>query len=151
MRIRHTGNEGLPFETSKEMLRSPCRKGSVKLHYIDMGALHVLTFFVPPEYRETVLAAIFDAGAGSFGAYERCAFVCSGEGRFRPRPGAAPFLGMAGKDERVAEDRVECVVADEFVEAVLLALRKSHPYEEPAIYLTRLDDRAVSRRFSKEL
>jgi hypothetical protein len=48
---------------------------------------------------------------------------------------------MVGKDERVREDRIELLVSDDVVDQVLKALRESHPYEEPAIYLFPLDGR----------
>lgn len=102
-----------------------------------------LVTFVPPERAETLLAALFAAGAGRFGAYDRCAFVCRGEGRFRPLPGSRPFIGAEGEEKRLVEDRIECVVPDECVEKVLAALRNAHPYEEPAVYLTRLDGRCL--------
>ena len=103
--------------------------------------MYSLTFFCPPDHTEAVLEALFAAGAGRIGDYERCAFTVRGEGRFRPGAGAAPFLGVPGRDERVPEDRVDLVLADGIVDPVLAALRASHPYEEPAVYLVRLDDR----------
>lgn len=106
-------------------------------------AFFSLIFFVPPDHRESVLEALFAAGAGRLGSYERCAFVSSGEGRFRPIKGASPAIGAIGADERVVEDRVECLVADAAVKAAISALRSAHPYEEPAIYLLRLDPRCL--------
>ena len=52
----------------------------------------------------------------------------------------SPAVGEAGHDETVTEYRVETVVPDEKLEAVVAALRRAHPYEEPAydVYL-RLD------------
>ena len=107
--------------------------------------MYVLTFFVPPDHAEAVLEVLFEAGAGRIGDYERCAFTVRGEGRFRPRVGASPFLGIPGRDERVPEDRIELVLADELVDPVLTALRAAHPYEEPALYLIRLDDRCEKK------
>ncbi len=108
--------------------------------------MYSLTFFVPPDHTESVLEALFAAGAGRIGEYERCAFTVRGEGRFRPGAGSSPFLGVPGRDEKVPEDRVELVLADGLVEPVLAALRSAHPYEEPAVYLVRLDDRCVGGR-----
>jgi len=105
-----------------------------------------LVTFVPPDSADPLLEAIFAAGVGSLGNYDRCAFVCRGEGRFRPLAGSHPFVGAALEDERLAEDRIECVVQDERVDAVLAALRAAHPYEEPAVYLYRLDDRCLGGR-----
>ena len=41
-------------------------------------------------------------------------------------------MGEAGQDETVTEYRVETVVPDEKLDAVVAALRRAHPYEEPA-------------------
>ncbi len=108
--------------------------------------MYDLVSFVPAEHTERVLDAVFAAGAGRLGDYERCAFVVRGEGRFRPLSGADPFIGAAGRDERVTEDRIECVVPDDGVDAVLAALREAHPYEEPALYLHRIDERCLGTR-----
>jgi len=49
-----------------------------------MDDLYTLVTFVPPDHTETLLNALFAAGAGRVGNYDRCAFVARGEGRFRP-------------------------------------------------------------------
>lgn len=105
--------------------------------------MYALVTFVPPGSREGLLEALFAAGAGRFGTYERCAFVSPGLGRFRPLAGARPTIGTPGLDARVSEDRIECLVVDEAVDAALAALRSAHPYEEPAVYLVRLDERCL--------
>ena len=76
--------------------------------------------------------AVFAAGAGRIGAYERCSWYAAGTGTFRGGEGASPALGEAGREERVPELRVETVVRDDALEAVVAALRGAHPYEEPA-------------------
>ncbi len=43
-----------------------------------------------------------------------------------------------GREERVPEYRVELVVEEERVDAVVAALREAHPYEEVAFDLIRL-------------
>jgi hypothetical protein len=75
---------------------------------------------------------VFAAGAGRIGDYERCSWATLGEGTFRGGEGTSPTLGEAGRDETVTEYRVETVVSDERLPAVLDALRRAHPYEEPA-------------------
>lgn len=112
----------------------------------EQDGLYTLVTFVPPEYTEKLLAALFDAGAGKLGAYDHCAFVSAGVGRFRPLPGSDPFIGQEGKDELVREDRVELVVAGEKLEAVLTALRGTHPYEEPAVYVYKIEPQAIRQR-----
>jgi hypothetical protein len=83
---------------------------------------------------------VFLAGAGWIGDYSRCSFASLGEGTFRGGPGSSPAVGSAGRDQRVAEYRVEVVVDAEKLAAVVRALRRAHPYEEPAFDAYRLVD-----------
>ena len=88
--------------------------------------------FVPPEALEAVRDAVFAAGAGRIGDYERCSWHTEGIGTFRALPGANPTVGEVGEDERVAELRLETVFPAERHDDVVAALRAAHPYEEPA-------------------
>jgi hypothetical protein len=91
-----------------------------------------LVVFVPPEALEVVRDALFAAGAGRIGAYERCSWYAEGTGTFRPLAGADPAVGAVGQEERVAELRLETVFPEEAQGEVIAALRGAHPYEEPA-------------------
>jgi hypothetical protein len=97
-----------------------------------MSQLHSLVVYVPESHAETVLTAIGDAGAGRLGDYSHCSFTSPGTGRFTPLPGALPYIGTAGEPEEVSEVRIECMVEEEVLDAVVQALRAAHPYEEPA-------------------
>lgn len=99
-----------------------------------------LCFFVPPEALEAVKSAVFAAGAGRMGQYDQCCWQCEGTGQFRPLNGSDPYLGQAGQLETVVEYKVELVCADERLRDVIAALRKAHPYEEPAFQAYRLLD-----------
>ncbi|KIS29006.1 hypothetical protein TV39_02535 [Arthrobacter sp. SPG23] len=98
-----------------------------------MTQLHALVTYVPADHAEAVLAAVGNAGAGRIGNYSHCAFITPGTGRFTPLAGSRPFIGAEGRTEQVAEVRIECVVGEEVLEAVVAALRSAHPYEEPAL------------------
>ena len=97
-----------------------------------MTRLHALVVYVPATHTGILLSALGAAGAGQIGDYSHCSFVTPGTGRFTPRPGASPFIGEVGKSATVDEDRIECVVEEELLDAVILAVRAAHPYEEPA-------------------
>ncbi|KEA64971.1 Bsu YqfO NIF3/CutA domain [Marinobacterium lacunae] len=99
-----------------------------------------LCFFVPDSHLETVKQAIFEAGAGRIGDYDRCCWQIRGIGQFRPLEGADPHLGKVGEEERVDEWKVELVCEDDRIQSTLMALRKAHPYEEVAYDLWRLID-----------
>ena len=91
-----------------------------------------LVWFVPEEALDATRDAVFEAGAGRIGDYERCSWYAAGTGTFFGREAASPTLGKRGREERVAELRVETVVPAERLETVVAALRGAHPYEEPA-------------------
>jgi hypothetical protein len=91
-----------------------------------------LVVFVPPAALEAVRDALFAAGAGRMGAYERCSWYAEGIGTFLGGEGTDPAIGQAGVEERVAELRLETVFPAERHDDVVSALRSAHPYEEPA-------------------
>ena len=88
--------------------------------------------FVPPSALEAVRDALFAAGAGRIGGYERCSWYTEGTGTFFGGAGTSPVLGQTGREERVAELRLETVYPEEAHDDVMAALRAAHPYEEPA-------------------
>jgi hypothetical protein len=100
--------------------------------------MYKLGFYVPASHLEEVKAALFAAGAGRIGNYDSCCWQTAGEGQFRPLEGSDPFIGTAGRVERVPEYRVELVLAEDRARPVLAALLDAHPYEEPAWDLVRL-------------
>ena len=91
-----------------------------------------LVVFVPREALYTVREALFAVGAGRTGNYERCSWYTEGTGTFLGGEGTSPAVGQPGREERVAELRLETVFPAEHQEAVVAALREAHPYEEPA-------------------
>nr|WP_187361211.1 Nif3-like dinuclear metal center hexameric protein [Phytoactinopolyspora mesophila] len=91
-----------------------------------------LIVFVPEPDAGGVLDALTAAGAGVIGNYERCAWMTTGTGTFRPGAGANPTIGSVGAVEEVAEYRLEMVVPRRLRSDVLTALKAAHPYEEPA-------------------
>jgi hypothetical protein len=91
-----------------------------------------LVWFVPRHALDATRDAVFEAGAGRIGEYERCSWYAAGTGTFFGGEGAEPAVGERGREERVAELRVETVVPGDRLADVLAALRTAHPYEEPA-------------------
>jgi hypothetical protein len=88
---------------------------------------------VPVVDADKVRQAIGEAGGGSVGKYSFCSFSVRGVGRFLPGDGAHPAIGEVGKLEEVEEERIEVNCDDELVTDVVAAIRRVHPYEEPAI------------------
>ena len=91
-----------------------------------------LVVFVPKESLDAVREALFAAGAGRIGEYERCSWYTEGTGTFFGGEAATPTVGRAGVEERVAEWRLETVFPADRHDEVVAALRRAHPYEEPA-------------------
>jgi hypothetical protein len=91
--------------------------------------------FVPPQSLDAVRDALFAAGAGRIGEYERCSWYAEGIGTFLGGEGSDPTIGERGREERVPELRLETVYPADREDEVVRALREAHPYEEPAFDL----------------
>lgn len=103
------------------------------------GKKYKLVVFVPQSHLENVRIAICKAGAGQIGNYDNCTFMSSGIGTFKPLKGARPFKGQKGKLERVGEARLETIVPAKKIKKVISAMKKAHPYEEPAYDVFKLE------------
>ena len=101
--------------------------------------MYVIIFYVPEDHLESVKQAVFAAGAGHVGNYEQCAWQVCGEGQFMPLKGSSAFIGEVDRLEKVIEYRVEIDCYDDNIHAVVAALKKAHPYEEPAYTVVRCE------------
>lgn len=99
-----------------------------------------LVWFVPAVALDATRDAVFAAGAGRIGEYERCSWYTAGTGTFVAGEGAEPAIGEVGREERVAELRVETVVPAAVAGDVVRALIAAHPYEEVAYELYTIVD-----------
>ncbi len=91
-----------------------------------------LVVFVPPEALDAVREALFAAGAGRIGDYERCSWYTEGTGTFLGGAGTSRRSGERGTEERVAELRLETVFPAERAGRRRRGAARAHPYEEPA-------------------
>lgn len=99
--------------------------------------------FAPVAAAENIRRVLAESGAGKLGNYDSCSFSSRGTGRFRPLKGAKPAIGEIGNIEEVEEERIEVMVECDGVaelKRIIAALRKAHPYEEPAIHISPLLD-----------
>ncbi len=108
--------------------------------YVDYASPdnYKLIVFVPVESVGKVSEAVFAAGAGATGSYNKCSFQAQGTGTFLPLEGARPAIGKKGKLAKVLEIRFETVVPAEKLEQVIAAMKKAHPYETPAFDVFKL-------------
>ena len=93
----------------------------------------------PESHVETVRRAMADAGAGEIGDYDSCTFNVKGEGTFRAKTGATPYVGTIGELHREPEVRTTAVAPKHRAQAIVAAVKKVHPYEEPAYDITPLN------------
>lgn len=103
-----------------------------------VGVMDKWSVFVPTADVQVVSEAMFAAGAGEIGDYSHCCWSTAGTGQFLPGSKADPAIGEIGEVTRIAEERVEMVATPAVRDAVLAALRASHPYEEPAFDLVEM-------------
>jgi hypothetical protein len=99
-----------------------------------------ICYHVPESHLENTKTAMFDAGAGRNGGYEHCCWQVRGEGQFRPMAGSQPYHGEEGVLARLPEYRVEMICDEAHIEAVVVALKNSHPYEVPSYQVIRLEN-----------
>ncbi len=98
-----------------------------------MKKLVKIAIFGPISHSDAIRKAFAESGAGNIGNYDSCSFSVRGIGRFRGSAGTKPFIGKSGKIEEVEEERIETICEEKKLQKVLEAVKKIHPYEEPAI------------------
>lgn len=95
---------------------------------------------IPTENVNNVRIAMCEAGAGLIGNYSFCSSSSKCIGTFIPNNNAKPYIGNNNHLEFVEEEKLEAICDVENVKKVCEAIRKSHPYEEPAIDIVPLID-----------
>jgi len=91
-----------------------------------------LVLYVPVDYEQQVLSALFQTSAGIIGAYSCCTFRNAGKGSFLPAGHARPFTGKPGEISHVDEVRIETLVRKKDIPAVVSHVRNHHPYQTMA-------------------
>ncbi|MDR2886487.1 MAG: Nif3-like dinuclear metal center hexameric protein [Bacteroidales bacterium] len=107
------------------------------------GKLLKLVTFIPEKHYDNVSNAIFEAGAGITGAYDRCSFASHGTGSFKSGETSKPYIGEKGKIHFEKELRFETVLYAHLKHKVINALINSHPYEEVAYDLYQLENNNI--------
>lgn len=102
--------------------------------------LSKLTTFIPTENTEAVLSALYAAGAGQIGNYKNCSFSVKGKGTFMPCKNSNPTIGNINELEFVEEMRVEIIFPTHLQKKIFQTLKKAHPYEEVAHYISPLNN-----------
>lgn len=102
----------------------------------------MLKIFVmsPKEYTTKLIDAMSGAGAGVMGNYTHCAFITPGFGNWKSEKGSNPAVGEVGKMSRESEEKIEMVCPEDKLSNVVKAIKRTHPYEMPAIDVIKMED-----------
>lgn len=101
--------------------------------------LKKLVTFVPQDQFEAVRDALSEVGCGHIGNYDSCTFGSAGLGTFRGLAGSKPVIGKKNRLEQVEEIRLETIFVSGMEGMVLDALKNSHPYEEVAYDIYKVE------------
>lgn len=105
------------------------------------GLLKKIVTYVPTKNAEQVQTALFDAGAGSIGAYDECGFSLEGTGTFKANEEANPYKGKVGERHHEQEVRIETIFPSHIQAKLISVLLNVHPYEEVAYDIYSLDNK----------
>ncbi|MFY0603458.1 MAG: Nif3-like dinuclear metal center hexameric protein [Flavobacteriaceae bacterium] len=94
--------------------------------------IHKLTTYVPSKNANELKNALFTAGAGNIGNYDRCSFSKEGIGTYRGNHNSNPTLGKKGVMHTEKEVEISVTYERKNEQQILTALQKNHPYEEVA-------------------
>lgn len=92
-----------------------------------------ITVMIPPEYKDRLLDEINDSMQQMYPGYDRAFSITKTEGTWRSLEGSDPYIGSVGEITIADELRIDFVIKAEDLKEVVLAIRRVHPYEEPAI------------------
>ena len=104
------------------------------------GILKKLTTFVPIENAEKLRNALFNAGAGNIGNYDRCSFNIDGEGTYRGNQNSNPSIGKKGENHTENETQISVLYESKNETTILASLQKNHPYEEISYDLLTIEN-----------
>ena len=96
-------------------------------------AVYKISVAVPAGFKDILMDAVNDSMEQIYPGYDRVFSVTETKGTWRPLEGSEPFIGKAGEITVEDELRIDFAVRREDLKKVVLAIRKVHPYEEPAI------------------
>ncbi len=91
---------------------------------------------IPPAFMNKMMDAIDAVMTPVYPGYRRSFTYYPVTGTWQTLPGAHPFDGKPGEVTAAEETRLEFIVRLAELPAVLRAIEKAHPYEEPAVDVT---------------
>jgi len=135
----HTNLDASPLGTN-DALADILGLTDTEVLFPQQRTMRKIVTFVPPSDVDAVADRLAQAGAGNIGKYERCSFRAEGTGTFMGGKETHPVVGLPEQFERIPEIRLEMIVPQWRLAAVVAALRRVHPYEEPAYDIYPLEN-----------
>ena len=141
----HTALDAADGGTNDVMATLCGIKKTEPLEYVDEpgGRSFKLVVFAQPSQVDAIADAMFAAGAGHIGDYSHCSYRSAGYGTFLGGSTTQPVVGQPGRVERIKETRLESIVPADALPAVLAAMIKANPYDEPAYDIYPLEAKPV--------
>lgn len=96
-------------------------------------AAYKISLTIPADRADELMDAVNGAMQQIYPGYDRVFSLTGTVGTWRSLEGSDPFIGKAGEISVEEEVRIDFAVKAEDLKEVILAVRRVHPYEEPAI------------------
>jgi dinuclear metal center YbgI/SA1388 family protein len=138
LHVCHTNADNANPGVSDALAAALGLTGTRPLKAMPAAPMDKVAVYVPVDETQAMIDALAAVGAGRTDDYDRAAWISTGEGTFRPLPGANPTIGQVGEVEIVQESRVEMAFPRNRRRAVVEALKAAHSYEEPAFDVLEL-------------
>ena len=102
------------------------------------GGFLKLEIYIPETYLKDLQSALIETDAGHIGNYDCCLSYYPVMSTWRPLSGTNPYSGTIGEISCEQELKVEVTIHEGQLEAVMKAVRRVHPYEEPVVNVVPL-------------
>lgn len=97
------------------------------------GTIYKVAVQIPPGHLDAVMDSVTGVITPVYPGYTRVFTYWPVKGTWIPSEGSDPFIGNVGCVETADEIRLEFAVSSDEMPAAVAAVRRVHPYEEPAI------------------
>jgi len=92
-----------------------------------------ISLTIPAEYKDRLMDEVNSSMQQIYPGYDRVFSMTMTDGTWRSLEGSNPFSGRVGEISVEKELRIDFAVKADDLKKVILAIRRVHPYEEPAI------------------
>ncbi len=96
---------------------------------------YMMVCFATEEYKERILKALFEAGAGTKNNYKDVYFEFRGRCHFTATGEAQPLIGIHNEPVDIEETSFSVLVSERDLDRVVETYKKVHPYDVPVYYL----------------